>query len=73
MILCRRGYLSLQSLWKRKKSKPDIYREGFVMDDKNVVYVKMIIPDRNKLVVKEIPVVFFDGKKKRREIMRIKK
>lgn len=43
------------------------------MDDKNVVYVKMIIPDRNKLVVKKIPVVFFDGKKKRREIMRIKK
>ena len=43
------------------------------MDDKNVVYVKMIIPDKNNLVVKEIPVVFFDGKKKRREIMRIKK
>lgn len=43
------------------------------MDGKEITYVEMIIRDKSKMVVKEIPVVYFDGKEKRREIMRIRK
>lgn len=43
------------------------------MDGKKITYVEMIIPDKSKMVVKEIPVVYFDGKKRRREIMKIRK